>query len=42
MIHAILFYITINICVMYVMYRKKLKLLGNKVTNYGKPQAKDE
>jgi hypothetical protein len=42
MIHAFLFYMMTNIFVMYVMCRKKLKLLGKTITNDGKPQAEDE
>jgi hypothetical protein len=42
MIHAFLFYMMTNIIVMYVMCRKKLKLLGKTVTNGRKPQEEDE
>jgi hypothetical protein len=42
MIHAFLFYMMTNIFVMYVMCRKKLKLLGKIVTNDGKPQEEDK
>jgi hypothetical protein len=42
MIHALLFYMTASIIVIYVMCRNKLKLLGKTVTNGRKPQEKDE
>jgi hypothetical protein len=42
MIHAFLFYMKNNIIVMYVMCRKKLKLLGKTITNGRKSQEEDE
>jgi len=42
MIHAFLFYMTANIFVMYVMCRKKLKLLEKIITYDGQPQTEDK
>ena len=42
MIQEFLFYMTDNIFVIYVIYRKKLELLRKTVSNDGKPQAQDD
>jgi hypothetical protein len=41
MIQAFLFYMTINIFLMYVTYRKKLELLRNTVAKDRQPQRED-